>query len=340
MLLTRPPAALFGARPGTPRSALAVRQRLLAEAALHALSPDARQPLVAVLPPGWDPGAGWRRADFFTAFDQPWISPVGLTGAVAPSPADRLDLLAHPDAEAAAQLGTALLSTAAELVERGVTLDAMLVENDTIGDRLTRQALLGASVWSRRRPGLAGERLAGVLDLVQAWFDEVTVQVVGFVTLSSGTGQFGATLVNGLEQTVRVGLDVTVSGGRDLELSTPASADLAPGERRALRIEASASGVGIHEVTLQPVSETGTPLGAPATLSIRTSNVGRIVWVVMAVGGLLLFVAVVLRIARRVRTRRRAAPDGAAPEELAPAEGPGPAGEGGAADRTAERHPR
>ena len=58
-------------------------------------------------------------------------------------------------------------------------------------------------------------------------------------------------------------------------------------------------------MTLQPVSTEGTPLGQPTQVSIRSSRVGLILWIVMAVGGTALFVAIVLRIWRRVRRRRR-----------------------------------
>ena len=56
---------------------------------------------------------------------------------------------------------------------------------------------------------------------------------------------------------------------------------------------------------LQPVSTEGTPLGQATSVSIRSSKVGFILWIVMAVGGTALFVAIALRIWRRIRRRRR-----------------------------------
>ena len=58
-------AAAARPAPGARSSALVVRQRLLADAALHALSGDRDRPLVRLLPAGWNPGVGWRTADFF-----------------------------------------------------------------------------------------------------------------------------------------------------------------------------------------------------------------------------------------------------------------------------------
>jgi hypothetical protein len=67
----------------------------------------------------------------------------------------------------------------------------------------------------------------------------------------------------------------------------------------------TASGIGVHEVTLQPVTTSGTALGQPDTLSVRSSRVGEILWLVMAVGAGLLFAAIAFRIGRRIRQRRR-----------------------------------
>jgi hypothetical protein len=169
---------------------------------------------------------------------------------------------------------------------------------------VVRQALLTSSVWSRWRPGLAAERAVAARDRVSGWLDEVTVRGPSFVTMSSGTGTFQVTVVNGLDQRVTVGLRASVPGG-DLELSTPAPIELAPNSRGAMRIDARSSDIGVHLVTLQPVSTEGTPLGESTQLSIRSSRVGLILWFVMGIGGAALLVAIVLRIWRRVRTRRR-----------------------------------
>ena len=59
LLRTDAAAASGGPDPAAPYDALGVRQRLLAESALHALSPQRRQPLVVSLPAGWDPGSDW-----------------------------------------------------------------------------------------------------------------------------------------------------------------------------------------------------------------------------------------------------------------------------------------
>ena len=123
--------------------------------------------------------------------------------------------------------------------------------------------------------------------------DEVAVRSPPFVTMSSEDGE------------IRVGLRATVSG-TGLQLTTPDTVTLEPNERRSVRIGVRSSGLGIHRVELQPTTETGLPVGAAATLSVRSSSVGLVLWFIMAGGSVVLFGAIAVRIVRRVRQRRHA----------------------------------
>jgi hypothetical protein len=308
VLLAPTAESLLGPTPGRTRSALAVRQRLLADLAVHALSPERDVPLVRFLPPGWDPGPRWRRAEFFAGLDVPWLDTTPVSEVLAAggevAPLDPETGLVYGEEELAAELPVSPFLAADSLIEEGLTVDTVLTDNDTIGAELTRQALLATSAWSRPRPGAATARTREAQDLAAGWLSAVTVRGPSFVTMSSESGTFQVTLVNGLDQPVTVGLRASVPGGR-LELDTPDPVELPAGGRTSMRIDATATGIGIHLVTLQPVSTTGTAIGTPSSLSVRTSRVGFILWVVMAVGGALLFVVVVVRIWRRVRERRR-----------------------------------
>jgi len=80
---------------------------------------------------------------------------------------------------------------------------------------------------------------------------------------------------------------------------------VAAGQRTTVRLGANASAVGVHQITLTPVSETGQRIGTPLVFSLRTSDVGRWIWVVLGGGGALLAFAIVRRLVRRVRNSRR-----------------------------------
>jgi hypothetical protein len=299
---------MSGPDPAAPRTALAVRQRLLADAALHALSPDRGQPLVRFLPPGWDPGRGWQKAQFFQGLDVRWLDTVDAAGLVSGSSAapaiDPLDDLAYPAEERDDELPLATVLATEALIAEGSVVEELVTDDSDVDESVVRLALLTSSYWSRLRPGLAAERAVSARDRVTSWLDAVTVRGPAFVTMSSESGTFQVTVVNGLDQTVTVGLRATVPGS-DLQLSTPGPMELAPHGRGAVRIDASSTDIGVHLVTLQPVSSEGTPLGEPTQVSIRSSRVGFILWIVMGVGGAALFLAIGLRIWRRVRQRRR-----------------------------------
>jgi hypothetical protein len=299
---------MFGPAPGAPRAALAVRQRLLAEAALHALSPARDEPLVRFLPPGWDPGDHWERANFFRGLDVPWLAAEDVDdvlSALSTAPViDPLDDLAYPEDELAAELPLPTVLSTESLIAEGALVEELVSDDSNVDEQVVRLALLTSSVWSRLRPGLAGERAVAARDRVSGWLEEVTVRGPAFVTMSSESGTFQVTVVNGLDQRVTVALRATAPG-TDLQLSTPGPMELPPNGRGAVRIDATSSDIGVHLVTLQPVSAEGTPIGEPTQVSIRSSRVGFILWIVMAVGGAALFMAIALRILRRVRLRRR-----------------------------------
>ena len=179
----------------------------------------------------------------------------------------------------------------------------MFIDVDSIGDRLGRQALLTSSVWNRHRPRLAAELARGAAAVVETLLDQVAVRSPTFVTLSSEDGDFVVTLANGLEERIRVGLRASVSGP-GLQLTTPDTVTLEPNERRSVKIGVRSTGLGIHRVVLQPMTETGQPVGTPATLSVRSSSVGMVLWLIMAGGSVVLFGAIAVRIAHRVRRRR------------------------------------
>jgi hypothetical protein len=189
-----------------------------------------------------------------------------------------------------------------DLITQGATYESVFVDVESVSDRLGRQALLSSSFWSRDRPRLAADRAQDATALVETLLDEVTVRSPTFVTLSSEDGDFLVTLANGLDERVRVGLRASVSEP-GLQLTTPTAVTLEPNERRSVRVAVRSSGIGIHRVVLQPTTVTGLSVGAPATLSVRSSSVGLVLWAIMAGGSAVLFGAIAVRIVRRVRRR-------------------------------------
>jgi hypothetical protein len=88
---------------------------------------------------------------------------------------------------------------------------------------------------------------------------------------------------------------------------TPSPVQIAAGQRTTMRLDASSRTVGVHEITLTPVTTNGQRLGTPLVFSLRTSDVGRWIWLVLAAGGALLAFAIGRRLVLRVRPRGRGA---------------------------------
>jgi hypothetical protein len=291
----------------TDATALGMRQRLLAVTAVRSLAGDTR-PLVAMLPPSWDPGARWARSAFFAGLDVPWIAATGL-GDVADRPGRDPFELADTDfsylpAQRRAEVPVSLVGHVRDAAHAGELLDDTLVDDDTTGPRLGRQSLLAASFYSRRRPGPADLRLTGIEDRVDSWLRRIRVAAPPFVISSSEEGSFLVPVINDLDQRVRVALRARVTGP-GLEVTAPGAVEIPGGTRRPLKMQIRSTAIGVHSVDLDLVTGSGERLYAGPQVPVRTSRVGLVVWVVMGVAATVFFAAIVVRIVRRVRRRRR-----------------------------------
>ncbi len=150
---------------------------------------------------------------------------------------------------------------------------------------------------------LARARTTSTTGYVRAQMAQVQIEGPQFVMMSGESGPIQVTLVNGLDEPVTVGLRVTTPGS-SLRIDQVKPVRLGPGRRTSIRLEASAQDIGVHAVTVLTTDSEGVPLGSEARLSVRTSHVSTVIWVIMAAAGALLLVAIVVRLYRRIRRRR------------------------------------
>ena len=293
-------AADGGPAPGSPRGALAMRQRLLAEAALEAVKGDEPvRPLVFTFPPGWNPRAYWREADFFGGLQVPWVR-------MSPIPRDPVTPfegeLAYGRAQLADEVPGYNVSATRELSHTSNVLGNLLANDNDVTDRLTGAALQASAYSAKPTLTLAADQVRALDATTRAEMGRVQVTGTDFVTLSGGSGTVTVTLVNGLKQPITVGLRARPDSP-DVRVETPEPVSMAAGERTTLRLQVK-SDVGVHEVTLSPVTTEGENAGTALTFSLRTSQVGRLIWYVIIAGGVLLAVMIVRRIVLRIRNRR------------------------------------
>ncbi len=288
--------------PGTAArtSALHMRQRVLARAAVRSLT-QRGEPLVVALPPQWQPGDQWARSSFFAGLRAPWLRPVGLDD-LEPDTEAGFELR-YPKRQLGLEVPEDVFTAARRLAETGAVLGGLVVDNDALEPRVQRQAMLGLSFFTRGHvPGMTG-RLRAADNVVTARLRGVEVLAPPFIRMSSETGSFLVPVANRLDVPVRVQLrpEVTEPG---LTLEVPDPVTVPPDSRRPIRVQVRARTIGIRSARLDLVTASGDRLYVGPTISLRSSQVAQWVWVAMAVGGGVLFVAIVLRIMRRVRVRR------------------------------------
>jgi hypothetical protein len=294
-------AASGGPGPTERLDALAVRQRIVSDAALRALG-GARGPLVVSLPADWDPGKSWAAADFFEGLDLPWLNVVPL-GPVPPGTPTFDAALGYPQSERRDEVTLANMDAARSLVTTATVMGELLQSTNDVQHALVGIALEAVSQHARRDPVRARSQILATNANMRTRLGKVSVLGTDFVTLSGGSGTLTVTLANELEQTVTVGIQPRSSSG-DVQIETPEPLELAPGQRTVLRLRAEASSIGVHEVTLTPVTSEGNVLGTPLTFSLRTSQVGKLIWGLLIGAGSLLVVMIARRVRRGLREHR------------------------------------
>ena len=293
-------AASGGPGPSATQTALALRQRIVSDAALRAMS-GSTAPMVVVLPAGWDPGPDWQSARLFKALDQPWLRLVGLP---APSTSAPLrNVLPYPAAQRRAEVSNAMVAAAKGVVLGADVYADALTEPDGAVDGYTRLGLPSVSYHARTDHLRA---IADAQDIRGSIGDELLgIRVVGndFVTMSGGSGTIVVTLVNDLDKRVRVGIRARTNSSQ-LTIETPTTVTLPPKQRTTVRLSADSSGIGVREVTLIPITDKGDAVGTPMSFAVRSSQVGVLIWAIMGAGMLLLVVMIIRRWFKRGLSRR------------------------------------
>jgi hypothetical protein len=303
--------------PGRSITAVGLRQRLLAEAAVRALpGPDGIRgaPLVFRLPTTWDLSTA---EELFDGLSPSWLDVDPLSAVIEGATARTVPVedLPSPDPSGGdvGGPGRALEPETVEAVEdlivTGDTLQRILVDNTELGARVTEEALSGLSYAVRRQQRTARTSLV----LSRSWLDtrlgSVEVAASSGVTLSGDSGSFLVTLTNDLDERVRVGLASTSDD--DLAIEPVEPLELGPQSRTTVLLDVTTSTSRVHNVTLMVTDGDGLPIGSSDQLPIRSVLVSEVIWVIIGVGVGTLFLAIALRLRRRILAARHpdASPD-------------------------------
>ncbi|MEP7739898.1 DUF6049 family protein [Nocardioides sp. 31GB23] len=302
VVLSSSGAADGGPGPGDRLSTLALRQRVLSEAAVRLLDTGRRSPLVLTLPLGWVPdGDG---TAFFEGLGTSWVDLDTVAEATAgrrPLPVDP-DELRYPDSQLEAELGPTDLAAVTELVEAGQHLQDLLTFNDRVGSVVSATAYPTASFLTRPARAAALRSARTATDDVRDLLGAIEVSAPPGVTLSSASGRLPATITNNLDQAVTVRLDAR--SDQPMTLRVPESIEIGPESSTTVLLGATTEQQGVHNVTLVLTDVNDVPLGDVDVVPIRAAQVSRVIWLIMGAGAALLLGAIVVRLVRRVRAAR------------------------------------
>lgn len=283
-----------------------VRQRFLAQTALLA---SAGSPGVVVAPPlRWAPEPTVPGAVLGAWQGTPWVQPV---------PLERLALADEPvelaDGEPVPALDPRLTDTLGQLAQDVERLQPLFVEPPVSAAELPRStARVTSAAWAALPD--RGERYAAALQSSVATAErQIELRLSDSITLSSRSGRFPITLVNNADDDVVVGVDFRSQNTSRLRVEPIEPIVLTAGEKRTVTATALASANGRVQVSASLVTTQGEPVGTAAVTSVDVTNVGALGWTVIALGGVLLAVALL-----RSRLRRRAAGPDAGAGEAAP----------------------
>lgn len=299
VIVTSTGAEAGGPGPTAANDPLALRQRLLSEAALR-LAADDPAPLVVTLPTVW---RGEDAASFFAGLEQPWLALV-RAGDIADRSATGVpaSILAYSETDREAELDAANFTAATRASDAAALLEQVLTLQTRVEASVREEVLVTLSEQHRPQPHLALKAATRTEQALRDELAKITIEVPKAVTLSSDSGPLGATLVNGLDQPVTVQIMTSTDG--QLTLEGDSQRNLGPLARSVLRYRATTDQPGVHNVRLTVTSADGVPLGSVGELPIRAARVSALIWIAMAAGALVLFGMIGYRLPGQIRARR------------------------------------
>jgi hypothetical protein len=273
-------------------------QALLAEATVAALGPPAGRVVVAATDFDWNPGPDPSASQTFRAFRASWVVPTTLAD-VLNRPPRRYNAKIGPASPVPSGLGGLHLAELSAYFPDARTFAALVNTSRTYGATRRNLAIAGSDQW-RHNVGL-GEKLARVDAAAAAGrLNRVTVSGPTLVALSSGSGRFPLTVTNRLAVPITVSIEA-VSTTHALNIRPVPQLKLQADQRRDIEMFGSASGSTVSSVQVRLATVGGHRFGQQWQFSVRTTQFGLLIWIVMAVGFAILVGTAGLRVVRRVR---------------------------------------
>jgi Family of unknown function (DUF6049) len=262
-----------------------------------------------------------------STFSNPVSLAAAVGGELLPTGRSRL---ASPPASAATLPG-AVTNAASDVSAALPVLRSLLgtgdaAANAVIGNLRTGVQRLESSAWGTRGGSTPGEEFAdGLTAQVDALTDGVRIirPSSGSYTLASDNSPLPITVENDLDFAVRVEVSVVTENGLPGFTARATTQTVERKSKRTVRLPTSIARTGRIKVEATLLAPNGTPVGGPVPLTVRSTALG-VVGVVITIGaGVVLVLALLIRLARRfgkrsAAPRERVDPDAVAVPEPTP----------------------
>ncbi len=295
VVLAATAAADGGPGPVDPTSSLALRQRILAEAAVRIL--DQQEPLVVNLPDE----LRHPRPSFFTGLDVPWVRLTSVDDATAGGGASVPPTRLRPPAPGTPHLGHLVYDTARRTLRDGRILQSVLAGNNLLRSQLFTEVAGNASYTAAEDHFGALARMDSTSRWVGDNLQGIDIAAPESVTLAGTSGRFAAIVSNTLDVPVTVAVRAVADPA--LEITGGETFQLPPHGQTTVLLKASTQVAGVHDVTLELTNKAGQPLGSQDQFPLRAEQVSRLIWVIIGAGLVMLVAAIVARLTRRLVRR-------------------------------------
>ncbi|MGI8887674.1 MAG: DUF6049 family protein [Nocardioidaceae bacterium] len=277
-----------------------LRQAMLAEATVRALTEPIDPTVVIAAPLRWNPGAHGGATDLAGAFSYRSVVPISLAQS-AELPTTPYAGPVQLPRQATPSLPGDLINAVVRLRDSGQVLVDLLTDQRQLGVDFDRELATAASTWSQQRPKRAELLVRRSAQAKSERIGQVTLAGPSFVTLSSESGRFPLTITNDLDTSVTVQIEL-VPQDKTLKLEPIEPIVISPGRQRDVEVVSRSDGSGLTTVRARLSTTTKRPFGQPIAFEIRATQIGLFIWIVFGLAGLVIVVASVRRLVTRYRT--------------------------------------
>jgi len=237
----------------------------------------------------------------------PWAIPTSVPEIIARGELVPRGALRYPERARTDELDEAHLNAVDAVRGRVESLRGALTNDAAPLLTPYTRALWRAESSAWREEGDGAGFVAAVAQSVEGLRGQVRILTAGTLTLASATTPLRLTVANDLAAPVRVRLRLVGGAGAGFSTSDVGVTTIGARQIEMIAVPTRVQRSGTFTVRAFLLTPDGDPLGAPVQLRVHSTAYGRVAVAITGGALVVLLVAVAVRLARRLRARRRRA---------------------------------